>query len=317
VKDRHAASFLQALVLPAGPTRLRTTLVHAAWGAVLIVTVGFAQDPLPVKRMQVNGTDIAYVEQGTGPPVVLVLGGVGDYRVWTRQLADFSTRHRTIAYSFRYHYPNARAAEDAEYSVPLHVADLAALIRILDLGPAHLVGYSYGASVAAFVAGDHPQLVRSLVLAEPPLYSLLADHPEAKALLAERGTAMSRVQDALKADNGAEAIKRFLDFTLAPASFSGLHDDVRSAMLANAAVLRLLLRSTPAPFTCEHAMSIRAPSLLVTGARTVRLFTITLDELEKCLRHRERMTLSGTAHGLPFENPAVFNEAVLRFLARQ
>ena len=167
------------------------------------------------------------------------------------------------------------------------------------------------------MARDHPQLVRSLVLAEPPLYSLLAHHPEAKALLAERGTAMSRVQDALRADNGAEAIKRFLDFTLAPATFSGLHDDLRSAMLANAAILRLLLRSTPAPFTCEHAMSITAPSLLVTGARTLRLFTITIDELEKCLRQRERLTLSGTAHGLPFENPAVFNQAVLRFLARQ
>jgi hypothetical protein len=44
--------------------------MHAPWGGVLIAIAGFAQDPLPVKRMQVNGTDLAYVEQGADPPVV-------------------------------------------------------------------------------------------------------------------------------------------------------------------------------------------------------------------------------------------------------
>jgi hypothetical protein len=45
------------------------------------------------------------------------------------KLAGASVKSRNRFYSFRYHYPNARAAEDAEYWVPLHAADLAALIR--------------------------------------------------------------------------------------------------------------------------------------------------------------------------------------------
>lgn len=33
-----------------------------------------------VEHVKVNGTELAYVEQGRGPAVVLALGGVGDYR---------------------------------------------------------------------------------------------------------------------------------------------------------------------------------------------------------------------------------------------
>ena len=162
------------------------------WG-LLAMTAAFAQDPGvappgPIKRVAVNGTELAYVEQGQGSPVILVLGAVGDYRVWTHQVAAFSTRHRVIAYSFRYHHPNAPPSSGAaDYTLPTHAEDLAMLIRSLGLGPTHLVGYSYGGSVAALVGRNHPELVRSLVLAEPPLYSLLSQHPEAKSLLARDG----------------------------------------------------------------------------------------------------------------------------------
>ena len=93
-----------------------------------------------VQRIRVNGADLAYVEQGQGPVVVLALGVVGDYRAWTNQMGALSARHRVIAYSFRYHHPNAPAGPAAEYTVPVHAADLAALVRALGLGPAHVVG---------------------------------------------------------------------------------------------------------------------------------------------------------------------------------
>jgi pimeloyl-ACP methyl ester carboxylesterase len=271
----------------------------------------------PVKQVWVNGTELAYVEQGQGQAVVLVLGMVGDYRAWMNQVRAFSTRYRVIAYSFRYHYPNAPAGASSDYTVPLHAADLAAVIRALNLGPTHLVGYSYGGNVAAFVARDHPELVRSLVLADPPLYSVMAQHPEAKTLLAERSAAMGRVQKELEAGKEDEAIRRFLDFVFAPAGFDSLSAADRAVMLANASILRMLFKGAPAPFTCEHAGEIKAPTLLLTGERTLRLFTVTLDELEKCLPKPERVALRGTTHGLPLENPVAFNEAVLRFLGKQ
>ena len=145
----------------------------------------------------------------------------------------------------------------------------------------------------------------------------MAQHPEAKTLLAERSAAMGQVQNALEAGKEDEAIRKFLDFLFAPGGFDSLSAADRAVMLTNASMLRMLFKGAPAPFTCEHAAKIKAPTLLLTGERSLRLFIVTLDELAKCLPKSERVVLRGTAHGLPLENPAAFNEAVLRFLGKQ
>ena len=53
----------------------------------------------------INGTELAYIEQGRGQPVVLVHGGFGDYRDWELQMPAFATRFRTIAVSCRGAWP--------------------------------------------------------------------------------------------------------------------------------------------------------------------------------------------------------------------
>lgn len=106
-----------------------------------------------------------------------------------------------------------------------------------------------------------------------------------------------------------------MDFVFAPGGFDSLSTADRAVMLANASILQMLFKhAPPAPFTCEHARTVKAPTLLVTGERSLRLFAVTLDQLEKCPPRAERVTLRRTAHGLPLENPTAFNEAVLRFL---
>ncbi|HEX3265753.1 MAG TPA: alpha/beta hydrolase [Candidatus Limnocylindrales bacterium] len=62
-------------------------------------------------------------------------------------------------------------------------ADAPALIELLEVeGPAHLVGHSDGAVVALLVAGERPDLLRSLVAVEPPLWDIAAAEPDAAAL---------------------------------------------------------------------------------------------------------------------------------------
>ncbi len=54
-----------------------------------------------------------------------------------------------------------------------HVHDLEAFLHLLGAAPAHLVGHSYGALVSLLLAVQAPQLVGSLVLAEPPAITFL------------------------------------------------------------------------------------------------------------------------------------------------
>src|SRR5438552_18435199 len=56
-------------------------------------------------------------------------------------------------------------------------ADLAMLIEKLHFGPVHLVGHSYGGLGALFFATEHPELVRTLTLSEPPLPAWVQHQP--------------------------------------------------------------------------------------------------------------------------------------------
>jgi non-heme chloroperoxidase len=280
-----------------------------------IVAHAVAQD---VKWVEASGTRFAYVEQGRGDPVVFVHGSVADYRIWAAQIVPFSAHYRVVSYSRRYHYPNPPADATAAANAARHAADLADFIDALKIAPAHVIGHSSGGTVAAYLVRDRPELVRSVVLAEPATFGVIAQHPEAKALADERGAAMAPVKQAIEASNNDEAVRKFLDYWLAPRGFAGLSASNRAEFLANGGSLAPEFRATaPAkPFNCEDARKIEKPTLLLDGETTIRVFTVVLDEFAKCSPNAERVTLAGTGHGLQLENPKAFNEAVLRFLAK-
>jgi pimeloyl-ACP methyl ester carboxylesterase len=114
---------------------------------------GLQYAPLP------DGGRLAYVDEGTGPLVVLLHGGFLDHRMWNPQLATLPARYRVIA-------PDARGHGDSTVATApfRHTDDLAALLRHLDAGPAVLVGVSMGAGIATDTALEHPELVRALVV---------------------------------------------------------------------------------------------------------------------------------------------------------
>jgi pimeloyl-ACP methyl ester carboxylesterase len=126
-----------------------------------------------IRPIDVNQTTLHYFECGKGEPLVFVHGTLGDLHTFQAQLQTFATSFRVIAYSRRFSPPNAPARETDVNPLSNHVADLRALITQLKATPAHLVGNSYGAYIALALSVDHPELVRSLVLGEPPVLSLL------------------------------------------------------------------------------------------------------------------------------------------------
>jgi len=109
-----------------------------------------------LKNLRVNGVELHYLESGTGIPVILIHGGLGDYREWNSQIGRISGHHRVIAYSRRYNYPNHTADILPDHSAIVEARDLAALLDALELERVHIVGYSYGALTALFFATEHP-----------------------------------------------------------------------------------------------------------------------------------------------------------------
>ena len=135
-----------------------------------------------LKTMAVNGAQLRYVEQGQGTPVVLVHGALSDLRTWARQREALSTRYRAVAYTQRYFGTEEWDMGGPKFGVQTHSDDLAAFIRGLGAGPVHLVGWSYGAHVVLNAVVDHPELVRSAFVFEPPIPTYVTDPAALKAL---------------------------------------------------------------------------------------------------------------------------------------
>jgi pimeloyl-ACP methyl ester carboxylesterase len=118
--------------------------------------------------------DIPYREI-TRTKITIIHGGLDDYRCWQFQIDSFSSKYHTISYSRRFAYPNKWIGNVAQdNTIEDNAKDLAELIRKLDLAPAHLVGASYGAFITLYCASKNPELVKSVVLNEPPMLSFLA-----------------------------------------------------------------------------------------------------------------------------------------------
>jgi len=273
---------------------------------------------LPVKHIHANGTELAYVEKGSGEPVVLVHGLISDYRAWEKQIDELGRQYHIIAYSRRYHYPNAWVGDGSDYSVDLHVRDLAALIQALGVGPVHLIGHSYGGRVATLVAISHPELVRTLVVAETGFVSLLKPRPEWKEVVAEQKSQYESASRAERVGGPERALRAFFETSRTPDFFDRLPAADRQRLLDNARTLLPARREDIAEedFTCADVQRLQAPVMWVQSELGARVMHLIGDELIKCQPRIERVTIPNARHAMMRDNPAAFNQAVLAFLQK-
>lgn len=272
-----------------------------------------------MSSIQLNDTQLHYIERGQGEPVVLVHGTLGDYRSWELQLKPFAKTYRTITYSRRYHHPNPCPEDASSYSAALHADDLAALIKALEIGSAHVVGTSYGAYTALFLAARHPKRVRALVLGDPPVFPLLERSAEGRTLRAEfLSTVWEPAGTMMREGEVRSGIRTFIDGVVEDGTFDQFSRGIREMIMANACEFAIETASPDfwTPFTCEDARQIATPTLLLTGDKSRRIFQLTVDELERCLPNSESMRVPKTTHEVPSDNPDAYNEIVLEFLSR-
>ena len=190
----------------------------------------------------------------------------------------------------------------------------------MDLASAHLIGHSYGGFISLLVARDRPELVRSLVLVEPGRLAGLitgADSEEAKPILKAIGESQKQVLERLDQGDGDAALRVFTNMVRGPGTWEGMPNAVRAARHDNVHTLKPTLANPAERFTCDDARKITAPTLLVGGDVSPRIFALMLNALQPCLARVERITITKASHGVYQDNPADFNRAVLGSLKRR
>ena len=270
----------------------------------------------PLKRIDIGDVELTYIEQGKGPLVILVHGALGDCRTWSRQVAMLAQHYHVISYSRRYHHLNPLPEGTIDYSYDRHVEDLISLIRALGFGPAHLVGHSYGATVAALVALEHPEMVSSLTLGESTLFPILSD-PQDRVSLRFHSIALGVVQKLSENDEPGLAVREYLNIVVGQDVFDELALEDMLVINQNAHTLGPMLQTYFEPPKLDHtsAQHLTTPTLLITGERSPAIYRAITRELNNCLPTTENVILPGASHGLQLQNPENFGAAVMNFFA--
>jgi non-heme chloroperoxidase len=269
-------------------------------------------------KISVRGIELHYIEQGQGEPLILLHGGQGDYRSWDPQVKAFSQKYRVISYSRRYNYPNNNRLTATNHSAVIEAEDLAAFIRELKLGRVHLVGTSIGAFTALVLAVKHPEMVRSLVLAEPPVHQWIRSTPNGADVYNSFMTAIQEpAAKAFRTGDDKGAMRIFVDGFSGTPGFDNLPPERIAGIMQNSRAMKVLtMSSDPYPnLSKEKVEQLSIPVLIITGENTIRIHKLVNEELARLLPKARQATIQKAGHGSARENPQAFNEAVLTFLA--
>ena len=191
-------------------------------------------------------------------------------------------------------------------------------------------GLYYGAFLSLLLAIRAPQLVRTLVLAEPPVITLfVSNEPQpqeilrllitrprtAVAILKFGAQGLTPAKEALRQGDRDRGLRLLGRATLGPDAFQGLSKARLEQARANL-IDAELLGSGFSPLEDDDLRTLDVPALLLNGQESPGLFHRLTDRLEELLPQSERIEIPGASHIMHEDNPEAYNRAVLSFLAK-
>jgi pimeloyl-ACP methyl ester carboxylesterase len=262
----------------------------------------------------INGVKILIEDFGSGEPIVLVHGSWADHMEWPLLVPLLAPRFRVTVYDRRGHSQSERLPTQG--SIHEDVADLAAIIERAG-APAHVVGNSMGASISLRLASERPELFRTLMVHEPPLFDLLRDGPETKPLIEAFDEGARGVMNALEAGNFEEGARQFVDnVALGPGSWDNFVPDVAKQTLINNAPTFLDEMRDPdlLGFDTQTLSRFTGPVLLTGGSESPPIFAPVLEKLAAVLPNATRRTFEGAGHLPHVSHPQDYAEAITGFI---
>jgi len=264
----------------------------------------------------VNGVRIAYTDTGgDGIPLVLVHGSWGSHHNWDPVVPGLAEHFRVVTYDRRGHSDSERPSGQGHFSED--VADLAALIEQLGLTPAWVAGNSAGAVITLQVAAACADLLRGIIVHEPPLFGVLAEGgPEARALADLESGPLEQVARRITAGDHAGAAELFVEqVALGPGSWAQFPDEMRATFIHNAPTY-LDEENDP---ECASIDEVRlaeydGPVLLTTGDQSPPIFRLVERRLAELLPQAHRVTYAGAGHIPHVTHPEAYVAELLMFV---
>ena len=262
--------------------------------------------PTEAGFINVPDGQLYYDTTGHGTPMVMLHDGLMHREVWNHQVAAWSDRYTCIRYDRRGFGKSPSPTEP--YS---NVNDCLAIFDSLGIQSAILVGMSAGGRLAIDFTLAHPERVSYLILSGAAISGFtFSDH------FITRG---GRLPDAIYGDR--DKYIRFWMEDDVYESHAG-NDEARAeakALMAanphNADFLKDRLAQPPEQPALGHLQKISVPTLVLTGEYDSPDMQAAAGAIAAAVPNAVRVVLNDAGHRLPMEQPGLFNNAVMTFLA--
>ncbi|MBY8870244.1 alpha/beta hydrolase [Micromonospora sp. PLK6-60] len=261
-----------------------------------------------------DGTRLVVRRTGSGDPVVLVHGSGGGLHSWATVADRLGPRYEVWLPARRGYGPSD--VPSGIKSFQEETADLTAVLRAASESaglPVHLVGASYGATLALHTAAAEPRDLRSLAVFEPPLF---AAGPRIAALLDRYRAAFERDDDRAMAAvlNDVTRVPAEIVAAFAAAAGDRTPDPVeaRRAALGWLHDLEALAQDDT---DLARWSSITVPTLLMRGADTWEPMPSTMDALANAIPRARNVSWPGQSHFVTATAPALVADTLRQFFA--
>ena len=271
----------------------------------------------PIKTATVNGHRIAYLDEGQGPPLILLHGYGGSMWQWEYQ--------QPLAAHFRVITPDLLGSglsdkPDLDYRPEELIESVRGLMDSLELTTATLVGNSMGAGVAIGMALTHPERVDRLVLIDG-----LPDHVRERltsplmqrAVNSRLPVWLARLGNWLFPHTGTERVLKEIVFNHALLTPAVLDRSNRNRQRANLIAPLFSVRDS-LPLWEQHFASrfheIRHPTLILWGEQD-RLFPPQVGrDLHTAITPSKLIVIPDSGHIPQWEQPKTVNQHLREFL---
>jgi pimeloyl-ACP methyl ester carboxylesterase len=260
--------------------------------------------------IEVEGARLYYEVEGSGHPLLMIHGGLGDLRMWDGQVPAFAERYRVIRYDTRGF--GRIEVDDVEYS---NLEDARAVLDHLDVPSAYLVGTSRGGIIGLDFLLAYPGRVDAFVSVASGVGGYQADPPEDTSPPWDE---MERLWEAKDWEQLAELeTQTWVDGWGNPKTRIDpeLRSRVKGWIVENYRAEKDEGEPQPAkPPAAERLGEVRVPVLVLVGDADEAGTVAGGRHLAASVDGAELVEFPGVAHMIHLEEPERVNQLVLEFL---